>query len=148
MKPAFRSVAVAVLVALSLAPGCGRSGVERVPIRGRVTLDGAPLAYGSILFTPIGAARGPRAGGVIIAGVYAIEQAEGPLPGELSVEIHAPRLAPGVRLPETDSERFKMAAEAPELLPDRYHAASTLQVTATREGENRFDFELTGGAGR
>jgi hypothetical protein len=141
-RAAFETLHVVIAATMLAALGCGDAGPQRVAVEGTVTLDGAPLRYGSILFTPSGGARGPRAGGVIVDGHYAIPQSEGPLPGELLVEIHAPKLPAEEPLPEEESARFKRAAEAEELLPARYHAESALRVTATLEGVNRFDFEL------
>jgi hypothetical protein len=128
------------IVGVLAIAGCdGASAVERVPIAGRITLDGAPLEHGTVLFTP---ASGPRAGGVIRGGRYALDAAEGPPAGELTVEIRAPRLPMGEQWPDDAAERVKRAMHCEEQLPARYNAQTTLRAAATRDGPNQFDFEL------
>ncbi|MBX3411596.1 MAG: hypothetical protein KF708_02670 [Pirellulales bacterium] len=139
MSPA-RVVASMLLAVILPCLGCGGSSVARVPVSGTVTLDGAPLRYGSIVFT---GTHGPRAGGIIRAGEFSITRAEGPVIGELRVEIRAPKLADDKPLPSDPGEMTRLAIHAPELLPERYNTTSILSVVARGDGENVFAFELT-----
>ena len=133
-----------VLAGCCLCAGCGgKSTIERVAVSGQVTLDGEPLPYGSILFTPAGTNSGPKAGGVIENGQFAIDADQGPVAGELSVEIRAPKLPPGQQLPDDAMQRLHVIAASPEALPARYNAKSELLVTATVDSQNRFEFALT-----
>lgn len=43
------------VAAVVTAQGCGRQGIERVPVAGQVLLDGEPLAHGTIRVEPAGA---------------------------------------------------------------------------------------------
>jgi hypothetical protein len=78
----------AMLVTLGAALGCGDGRPERVPISGRVTIDGQPLAHGSVLFRP---ANGRSAGGALDSeGRYVLtcyEKGDGAMPGEYAVAI-------------------------------------------------------------
>ena len=46
---------------VTLAVGCGHSGLELLPVQGRVTLDGKPLADAGVMFLPPD--KGPSANG-------------------------------------------------------------------------------------
>lgn len=47
-----RGMAVAVGLALAALAGCGDSGPRTYRVSGSVTLDGQPIPYGEVLFTP------------------------------------------------------------------------------------------------
>jgi len=52
-----------LLLATALVLGCGSKGPELVPVKGTVTLDGAPLAYKTVEFVPDTGTAGGGAGG-------------------------------------------------------------------------------------
>jgi acetyl esterase/lipase len=65
----------------------------RVAIKGFVTLDGAPLPRGVIVFTPIDAAGAPPTSAYIfntgpVRGQFNVAQNKGPIPGRYLVEVH------------------------------------------------------------
>ena len=126
---------------LAAVTGCsGQAGsLSRVAAEGRVTVNGKPLAYGSILFT---GAHGPRAGGIIRDGQYSLDSTQGPPPCGLMVAIRAPRLPVDIKLPEDPGDFLRLAMHCDELLPAEYNTSSTLRVTATTKGPNHFDFDL------
>lgn len=78
------------LVVILTALGCGDGRPDRVPISGVVTIDGQPLAHGSILFKP---ANGRSAGGALDSqGRYFLtyyEKGDGAVPGEYTVAVSA-----------------------------------------------------------
>lgn len=128
------------LLLLVAVAGCGSPPAsERVAVSGTVTLDGAPLPYGAILLV---GAQGPKAGGVIRDGKFAVAQEEGPAPGEIQVQIRAPRLPPGAQLPADQGEVFRLVMEAEELLPSHYNTDSQLRAEVTVEGPNQLEFQL------
>jgi hypothetical protein len=69
--------------------GCGSSGPEIVPVRGRVTLDGRPLGNADVVFQP-GEANRPSSGRTDADGSYQLmykRGIEGARVGEHSVVI-------------------------------------------------------------
>ena len=53
----------AACLSLFVLAGCGDGRGVRVPVSGAVTVDGAPLAFGSILFEPLAGGDNNRPGG-------------------------------------------------------------------------------------
>ncbi|MEW4563872.1 hypothetical protein AB1K70_15160 [Bremerella sp. JC770] len=124
------------LVAILLV-GCSNPNGHRAPVSGQVTLDGDPLAEGSILFTPMG--EGPSAGGDIKNGHYDLSQALGPAHGKYRVQISAWK-------PLGKTVHDEASARDDEILisiiPAKYNTKSTLEVEVIQDGENTFDFDL------
>ena len=83
-----------LLVALA---GCG-SNEGGQNVSGVITLDGAPLAKGTVLFTPI-AAKGDAATGNVVNGSYSIPAGEGPHASGVREYPAAPRF----QVPQTSS---------------------------------------------
>lgn len=134
---------IACIAPMLLFVGCqNKSSHERLAVEGKVTLNGKPLEFGSILFVPKGDNPGPKAGGIIHHGSYQILPAEGPVAGELRVKIYSPRFAPDTKLPEDLNQLKQLAAHAGELLPAEYNATTQLTVIAKKDEPNRFDFDL------
>ena len=86
--PFVLSVACLLLLAL---PGCGGSGLDTVPVTGRVTYQGAPLASGTITFAPEEPKVGRAAWGYLDAeGQYSlttVRMNDGALPGNYRVAV-------------------------------------------------------------
>src|SRR5690606_16668442 len=79
-----RTILAATAAALAVA-GCGGDGIPRVPVAGRVTLDGQPLQQGQITFMPD---EGENvAAGAVTSGSFKIPRSEGPSPGPHRVMI-------------------------------------------------------------
>ena len=57
MKPTFT-----LLTCLLLLAGCGKKGLERAVISGRVSYQGEPVQRGLLRFVPIEGTKGPPAG--------------------------------------------------------------------------------------
>jgi hypothetical protein len=125
-----------LLVSCVLPVGC--SGEKSASVRGKVTLDGEPVAAGNIAFLPT-AAGGKKAAAAIEQGAYAIPASEKLLPGSYRVEIswHKPtgrKIAsadPGMTIDETR-----------EAVPAKYNSNSTLTVEIG-SGEVEQDFALS-----
>lgn len=120
---------------LAVAAGCG--GSSGLAVKGRVTLDGAPVENGSISFFAPG--NGPRAAAAVEGGEYVIPAAKGLTPGAYRVEVTW--LKPtGRKIPSKDPGMT--ADETREAIPAKYNTASTLTADLS-PGENVKDFPLT-----
>jgi hypothetical protein len=132
--------------AVALAAGCGQAGDKwpRQPVSGTVMLDGRPLDQGQITFVPTGG-DGPAVGGMIQDGAYAIQRADGPVPGSHRVAVYSAK--PTGRKIKDETDPNVLYDEQAETIPDRYNAHSELKAEVKSGGGNTFIFELTGGKG-
>lgn len=119
--------------------GCD-SRPTRLPIEGRILVDGKPLGFGSITFVPEGV--GPKAVATVRDGQYQIESQRGPLAGSMVVEVRAPQLPTDKPLPESTEKLIYDTVNSAETLPPRYNRNSELRASVTADGPNQFDFEL------
>jgi hypothetical protein len=131
----FRTLALALL---ATAIGCGQSSdLDKVVVRGTVTLDGQPIPNGELRFIPTNGTKGPISGGPIKDGAY-VAQGRGGVPvGEHRVEIKAYRPAAKAGQP-TDPE----GGPAEQYLDKRYNEQSTLTAKIDSSTETQ-DFQLT-----
>lgn len=125
-----------------LAWGCGGSNPQgRLPLEGEVTLDGTPLANGSITFEPSGSqTERTQAGGEILNGKYSIPAANGVVAGEYLARITSMREVPGSRVDDPDP--MKVHVEYENVVPPEYGAKSTQKVTVEKGQKNNFDFKM------
>ena len=122
--------------------GCGKSGPERVSVRGNVQLDSQPLKSGRILFIPVEPTSGPLASGRIVDGVYEISDTEGAVVGTHRVEIKAD-LNLGFEIDDDLAYAAREGAPLPQNpIPDKYNRRSTLSAETSNDGPNEFDFAL------
>lgn len=130
--------ATLLLATLLGASGCGQAAPPRMAVSGRVTLDGRPLAEGTISFMPAGEVRGPKAGDVIRQGVYNIPKDSGPLIGLAKVVIRSNNSKP------IDPKLHDSMSRAPprELVPAHYNDNSILTAEVTDSGVSEFNFIL------
>lgn len=130
-------------IILSTLLGC-RDNSKRMSIQGTVTLDGQPLAKGSIVFSPLPGTAGPVAGANIADGKFAMLHSGGPFTGKFRIEITASVPTGRKKLnPRSNT----MIDEYVQILPARYNRDSQLQAEVTAEGSNRLDFALTSEGG-
>jgi hypothetical protein len=88
------------LVVLVAVPACDKNGLSRVPVRGNVTYDGAPVERGMVTFRPASGSKGPAAGATIIDGEFIIAAEKGPTVGPHEVEIKIASVAKDVARPD------------------------------------------------
>lgn len=74
-----------MLACLLVFSGCG--GSDRSPVSGTVTLDGQPVAVGSISFRPAKGTKGNTAGTTIVDGRYTVAAERGLSPGDYTVQV-------------------------------------------------------------
>lgn len=111
-----------------LAYGCG--GAPRTyTVSGRVTLDGADIPEGQILFIPEDRTLRTE-GGPIRQGTYSFQARA----GKKRVEITATRPDP--------KARAAMGPTYVDYIPEWYNVRSTLSVEVTPDGTKQFDFPL------
>jgi hypothetical protein len=145
MRPLQRTCEVLALLVLA-SSGCGAPEEDnrtREPISGTVSLDGQPLAKGTIQFQPASQAEGVAAGGMIDDGRFNIPRDEGPVPGKYKVAIDVREdsgttLAPG----ETPGAPKFPKKKPVALIPPRYNAQTELTAEVKSGGPNTFTFEL------
>jgi hypothetical protein len=138
MRLRSHSIAACSCAALSLlVAGCSRPGrtePPRHPVSGTVTLDGAPLEDGAILF--LSPALGLIDRVSIHEGRFQGVAAAGKRRVEFSVVREMPFTGmpmPGIPAPKTVPK---------QILPPRYHADSTLAADVVPGGPNEFSFDL------
>ena len=132
--------ATGLFTAAGCGPADGLSGI--VPVRGKVTLDGEPLASGEIRYMPT-APEGRQARGSIESGgrfeLSTLRPGDGALPGEYRIVVLAPadestEDAAARRSNENAGRRRRtFAAEggAPSLVPLRYTNPESSGLTDT-----------------
>jgi len=129
-----------VLLSLGFLSGCGGDSFNRVPMKGTVKLNGAPVESGGIVAIPdpdsssSDSEKLPRAQAAIIDGGFQFEPDQSPAPGEYLFEI-------SVAVPDENAD----PSASPE--GEEEVGANTVlykkKVTVPQEGEEAFLIELT-----
>ena len=109
--------------------GCQFDTSNRCSVQGNVTLDGAPLPKGFIVFLPEPTAKTPMSAGLIQQGTFHIKATDGPGAGKHKIEIWP-------------ASRRDVAADKHSAIPSKYNEFTTLSVTMSEEQTNQFDFQL------
>lgn len=127
---------LALLAVISI--GCGQSSdLDKVVVRGTVTLDGQPIPNGELRFIPTGGTKGSISGGPIKDGAY-VAQGRGGVPvGEHRVEIKAYRPATKPGQPVSPE-----GGPAEQYLDKRFNEQTTLTAKIDASTETQ-DFQLT-----
>lgn len=119
--------------------GCGtKDPLQRQGATGIVTLDGTPVANGTITFEPL-SPGGHSSGATVTEGAYKIPPERGLPPGEYLIRISAA----SHERSDTNEAGGDVPPPAKELIPTRYNARSDLKCTVEVGKPNKFDFELT-----
>jgi hypothetical protein len=129
-------LALVLLAVISI--GCGQSSdLDKVVVRGTVTLDGQPIPNGELRFIPTNGTKGSISGGPIKDGAY-VAQGRGGVPvGEHRVEIKAYRSSTKPGQPVSPE-----GGPAEQYLDKRYNEQTTLTAKIDASTETR-DFQLT-----
>ena len=147
-----RPYQLALLILAVVAAGCGNGGPALAPVRGRVTLDGRPLAFKSVRFHPEQGTPGAGAGANTDAdGNYtllavrpgATRDVTGVPPGSYRVVVTEPAFPIAAAQPEGPAGEPAPATGLPDprprarpVIPSHYTNAETteLRVEVPREG--------------
>ena len=135
-----RSIApiICVLIAISLAIGCGPNGPEIARVEGTVTMDSKPLPAAIVMFVPVGGR--PSVCETDSNGKYVLEFSggrKGAIPGINRVEINNGRLAY-----EKDGKNVPAVKEN---VPAKYNRLTTLEFNVEPGKNNVADFALKSG---
>jgi len=122
-------------VCVAFVIGCGKVD-PRVEVSGSVTLNGKALSGGIINFQPERGDKSGSAGAGLENGSFKIPAEKGLLPGDYRVIVQA--------FEETDRmvEDLQLG-KIRETVMIRFQEEKTLRATVSKEGENRFDFQIT-----
>lgn len=136
----------AVVSSLAVIAGCTSQGRDLAPVSGRITLDGRPLAGGSIVCQPLAVPGSVNAGKG--SGAYCdddgrfqlktLDGRDGAVVGEHRVRIYGPRTQ---NAPASDSDRGGL--RVPEIVPRKYNRETELTLTVPAEGTTEANFQLT-----
>ncbi|MCU0879510.1 MAG: hypothetical protein MUF06_17160 [Pirellulaceae bacterium] len=124
------------------AAGCGGDGLNRGAVAGRVTLGGAPLAKGRILFVPVSPNSGPAASAIVVDGQYTLDRAAGPIVGQNRVEVEA-ELDLGFALDDEAAFAARGGKPLPpNPIPPAFNKQSTLAVEIQAGETTNFDVAI------
>jgi len=138
MSSTVRRLAPALALGLlAVALGCGKGGVRREVVQGKVTFKGQPLDAGQIRFL---IDDRPTAMGQISKGAYKIDHLGGVPVGSGKVEIEGFEDTGKVVFTSIDG---KKTMEANQILPAKYNAKSELKVEISAGATNEKNFDLT-----
>ena len=126
-------------IGLLVLAGCGGHDGRRA-IEGTVTLDGEPLAKGTITFRPQPGTSSPTAGATISGGRFSVPGDKSVLAGTFRVEIIATRKT-GKK--SQDPILGIMVDEVEQYLPARYNQQSELTAEVTDAKRTPLNFALT-----
>ena len=120
--------AIDLWMLLLVAAGCGQSGPEVAPVKGRVTLDGRPLEMVDVVFQPTNGDP-PSTSRTDADGQYELLYKRGLMGARIGEHT--------VRIGFTSN----IVANPPNI-PPRYNTQSDLRREVKAGEENVFDFEL------
>lgn len=120
--------------------GC-QSDLDPVPVAGTVSMDGKPLADGTISFVSADPRRGQNRNAPIVNGRFELPAREGLVAEtEFKVEIKSFRKT-GRKYPNADPSLSHDEVE--QVIPKRYNTETELRVTVSRNpAENEWSFDL------
>jgi hypothetical protein len=141
MQNVLRRRAMAGVLGLMLAAGCGPHGPPRAAVEGTVTRGGRPVPQGRVLFRPQPPAQGPMAAAAIVNGRFQLDRKEGPVVGPNQVEIVIePSL--GFALDDEAAYARHRGRVQPVVLRVQPPGAAVVEVALGKV--NRFDWSLPG----
>lgn len=123
--------------------GCGGSdGLDRQPVAGAVTLDGTPLATGTVRFQPKSNDAGTDTSAPISGGKYAFSRETGPVPGTYTISITS------IEPPKDEVKQGMVPGDyrppaTKDAVPDKYNIKTTLEATVKAGQSEAIDFTLT-----
>lgn len=145
------ALALLALVGLAGCTGGGGGSAKLVPVKGKVTYKGSPVAGATVTFIPSGTGQ-PATGQTDASGNYTLTSGTQPgaAAGQYKVTVTKYAAPTGAaKLTPEDMAKMQKEGKAPEAkseIPGKYAAPPTsgLQATVTQDpAKNVFDFDLT-----
>lgn len=142
-----KSGCIALLfIAFFLVTGCRDGGRPTAPVSGVITLDGKPLAGGSVVSQPVAPPGSTIAGKGSVAFCDAdgrfelktLDGVEGAIVGEHRIRIYGPRIENA-----SASERDGVGTKLKEPVPEKYNHRTNLTLTVPPDGTSEANFTLT-----
>jgi hypothetical protein len=128
----------AIVLGLVCLAGCSGGGVKTGKVYGTVTVDGQPLADGTISFNPLDG-NTPTAGGKVTNGAYSVVVPR----GNQKVLVSAPKVI-GSRKAYEGDPNSKMIDQYQETLPVKYTNPFETPLTVdVNSGAVKADFEIS-----
>jgi hypothetical protein len=133
-----------------LTSGCsGPEGPMRIPVSGRVMLDGQPLTAGVVRFIPAEGVTGPGAATQVTNGEFCFSDDDGPIAASHRVEIEATDFQ-GFAIDDeaafaAHAQKTGRSPMASNPIPPIYNRASTLAALVTDAEDQKFEFVLSSG---
>ena len=148
IRPIPRFICLIMLVCLG--SGClesweaDYSGIELIPIKGTITLDGEPLPDAVVFFVQENETKSYAT--TDKNGFYKMKfnsEVDGVLPGNVTVEISTTASTGELKVDEgeSDPDMKKKKGEKKELVPAEYNVESQLKVAVT-SSDRTFNFDL------
>jgi len=133
-----------LLVCLCMMSGCGGSdGLDRLHVKGTVTVNGALLKSGRISFLPMEGTSGPATGTVIENGRFEIPLVQGPLQGKHRVEIMAVRpTGQKIREGSGSENPDALVEEVEQFISPKYNQKSELTAELDESNAQSVEFNL------
>jgi hypothetical protein len=125
--------AVLFLGVLSLLVGCGGASTPKtVDVKGKVSLDGAPMPSGQVSFDPVDGT--PPATINVTGGSFA---------GKASAGKRTVRISSYKKMPQKATGPGAEAESEQNIIPAKYNSESTQTVEVKDPGPNEFEFKVT-----
>jgi hypothetical protein len=135
------AIAVVATVLLIVTGCAGEDPLGRHAISGTVTLNGAPLAQGSISFQPVDGAA-TASGDVIVDGKFSIEPELGLPAGKFLVQINGVPSGTGSTI-DLNAIPGEAPQSPPELVPREWNVDSKEVIEVTENGPFDFSFNIS-----
>ena len=136
---------IGLAVVLASAGGCSDQFDGRMPVSGSVKLHGKPIIDGAIVvFEPL-ENQGTGGNATVTGGQYEIPRIVGLKPGKYLVRITAGDGKTAVNPVDSGQPPGPTGGSniiSKELVPPGWNVKSGQQITVTKDGENKFDFDI------
>ena len=123
-----------------VAAGCAPKSPRRGHTFGTVTVDGQPLAAGTVRFFALSGGIGSD--GPVAGGKYDLPPDRGLSAGKYRVEVSYEKPT-GKKVPDRDAGPGAMKDETVETIPPKYNRDSTLMIDFDPAADAPHDFALT-----
>jgi hypothetical protein len=137
-------IGAGILVTVVLTAGCSKSHDGRMEVSGTVRLKRQPIQDGAIiLFEPLD--NQDTAGNATVAGgAFTIPRASGLKPGKYLIRVTAGDGQTAVNPLDANSPPGPGSTNiiSQDLVPEDWNVNSKRQVTVTKDGPNKFDFDI------